>query len=253
MYGYEQKKFRITKIVESDGEDGTIALGITAIEYDEDVYDESGLIRTERNKKTGIVPKSMNAALSASDGAAAIRDIQSSLEDKVAAYATFISGISTGDLQAGFNAYCGNPNWGQDYPGLISGVTSAASVAFTLSSEYKILVITCQSPLSNFSYKVNINGTIENRSGVFAYVPTQWELKANGSTLSITTGDWGTQSVIFNIPDAPAGDYIISLTPLLTYDFNQTGTYAVRPYAHNILPQSSGAGFTFTILAYKDA
>jgi hypothetical protein len=71
MYGYVNKKFRITKIQEADADDGNIALSITAIEYDEDVYNESGLIRTERNKKTGIIPKSMNAALSAADVAAA--------------------------------------------------------------------------------------------------------------------------------------------------------------------------------------
>lgn len=67
MYGFTNKVFRITKITEEDAEDGTIQLAITALEYDANVYDTSGLIRTERNKKTGIVPKSQNAALSASD------------------------------------------------------------------------------------------------------------------------------------------------------------------------------------------
>lgn len=69
MYGYTNKKFRITKLTEEDSDDGNIQLSITGLEYDESVYDTSGLIRTERNKKTGIVPKSQNTALTKADDA----------------------------------------------------------------------------------------------------------------------------------------------------------------------------------------
>lgn len=62
MYGYVSKIFRITQIEESD-DDGNITYNITALEYDADVYSTSGLIREERNKKTGIVPKAANVAL----------------------------------------------------------------------------------------------------------------------------------------------------------------------------------------------
>lgn len=69
VYGYDKKKFRITKLKEADADDGTIQISITALEYDETIYDDSGLVRTERTKKTGIVPKSMNTALTGAEAA----------------------------------------------------------------------------------------------------------------------------------------------------------------------------------------
>lgn len=67
MYGYVNKVFRITKIVEEDADDGSIQLSITALEYSDDIYDSSGLTYLERNKKTGIIPKSQNTALTEND------------------------------------------------------------------------------------------------------------------------------------------------------------------------------------------
>ena len=67
MYGYNKKVFRITKIEENDGDDGTLAFSITALEYDSNIYNSNGLTRKIREKKTGIVPKSQNQALSAAD------------------------------------------------------------------------------------------------------------------------------------------------------------------------------------------
>lgn len=67
MYGFTNKLFRITKVVEEDQNDGSLIIAITGLEYDADVYNTSGLIRQERLKKTGITPKSNNAILSASD------------------------------------------------------------------------------------------------------------------------------------------------------------------------------------------
>lgn len=70
MYGFVAKPWRIVSLVESDAEDGSIQISITALEYSDSVYDNSNLIQTERNKKTGIVPKSQNTALTDSDDAA---------------------------------------------------------------------------------------------------------------------------------------------------------------------------------------
>lgn len=71
VYGYTAKVFRITKIEEDDGD--TLTLSITAIEYDEDVYSTTGLIRKVREKKTGIVPKAANTALTAKDNEASLK------------------------------------------------------------------------------------------------------------------------------------------------------------------------------------
>lgn len=66
-YGFNQKQFRITKLVEEDTDDGTIQLAITALEYDPSIYDTSNLIRTERNRLTGIVQKGSNQTLLGKD------------------------------------------------------------------------------------------------------------------------------------------------------------------------------------------
>lgn len=67
MYGFSGKKFRVTKVAEDDSNDGTLKISITAVEYDDNIYTDAGLKKKERNKKTGILPKSMNDVLTAKD------------------------------------------------------------------------------------------------------------------------------------------------------------------------------------------
>lgn len=54
VYNYTSKLFRIITLVETDTDDGGIECEITAIEYDDAVYDSSGFNREERSKSTGI-------------------------------------------------------------------------------------------------------------------------------------------------------------------------------------------------------
>lgn len=65
VYGYTAKKFRITKVEEEDTEG--LAISITALEYDENVYSTDGLIRKIREKKTGIIPKDNNDIINGQD------------------------------------------------------------------------------------------------------------------------------------------------------------------------------------------
>jgi hypothetical protein len=60
--GFQGKLFRIMKLQENDDE--IISVNITALEFDPDIYDPSDLNRKVRIKKTGIVPKSANQAIS---------------------------------------------------------------------------------------------------------------------------------------------------------------------------------------------
>ena len=78
LYGFVNKKFRITQLSENDGDDGTIQLGITAIEYDETIYDPVNLIRTERTVATGITPKSLNTVVTSSDNTAVATQVNNS-------------------------------------------------------------------------------------------------------------------------------------------------------------------------------
>jgi hypothetical protein len=62
VYGYTAKMFRITRIDEEDSETA-ITLAITAIEYDEAIYDTTDLSREARTKLTGIPAKINNREL----------------------------------------------------------------------------------------------------------------------------------------------------------------------------------------------
>jgi len=71
MYGYTNKLFRVITIDENDGNDGSITLTITALEYDATVYDASGLTYTNATSASGIVPYNSNSAIQAQNAAAA--------------------------------------------------------------------------------------------------------------------------------------------------------------------------------------
>ncbi len=75
-YGFSSKVFRVIKLSEIDSDDGNIELQITALEYDANVYNSSGLIRSERTKKTGILPKITNDTLQNIDDQAAGVDLE---------------------------------------------------------------------------------------------------------------------------------------------------------------------------------
>lgn len=53
-YGFDAKMFRIVSLTESDQDDGSIVLSITAQEYDEDVYSTEDLARYSRENSSGI-------------------------------------------------------------------------------------------------------------------------------------------------------------------------------------------------------
>lgn len=67
MYGFTNKIFRIISISEEDGDDNNIVLDITALEYDADIYNTTGLVYTVRDRSNDIPPKSLNAAVELSD------------------------------------------------------------------------------------------------------------------------------------------------------------------------------------------
>lgn len=70
MYGYSSKVFRVLTVTEEDADDHTIVISITAFEYDSNVYNTSGLIRTERTVSNGIISSCANTTLAASNQSA---------------------------------------------------------------------------------------------------------------------------------------------------------------------------------------
>ena len=270
VYGYTNKLFRITRITEEDSDDGQLILSITGLEYSDNVYDTTGLIREERTKKTGIIPKSQNNALTSldqnktsSDSIAGLTPLLiATLLSKLASgiggggiptFNTFTLTASPSEVQTAFNAYAGVTSF--NAATFAGDNSSAVYLSFTLSSSIKTLVLFIQSPLASFGYQTKINGTVVSRSGFVAYAPCQIQLGrvvlGGVDVLNIATVDWQTSFSQIQLANAPAGQYIMKIEPLPTYDLDQQDTQFVYPYNYSVIPQGSGGGITVTAWGFN--
>lgn len=101
IYGYSYKKFRITSIQEDDTD--VISVTITALEYEDAVYDTAGLIYTKRDEKTGIIPKSANTVLVTQDQSATALAAANGFSNNPAALSQLSSTLAN---SAGFASIC---------------------------------------------------------------------------------------------------------------------------------------------------
>jgi hypothetical protein len=67
MYEFSSKLFRILSISEEDGDDGSLALGITAFEYDSGVYNTSDISRQDRTPINNILDQKCNETVKTKD------------------------------------------------------------------------------------------------------------------------------------------------------------------------------------------
>jgi hypothetical protein len=67
MLDYTNKIFRITTVSEEDGDDNSIVIAITALEYDSTVYDYTSVFRQVRDRANGIIVKTINTAVAAEE------------------------------------------------------------------------------------------------------------------------------------------------------------------------------------------
>lgn len=75
VYGYTTKIFRTITIEEVEGDDGELLIEITALEYDDAVYGETGIVREEKNKLTGLKPATINPCVIDKDAEALADDL----------------------------------------------------------------------------------------------------------------------------------------------------------------------------------
>lgn len=67
IYGYTSKVFRVINVQESDDNNGTLKISITALEYNSIVYDTTTLVRQIRTPKNGIIQKNANTDIAKND------------------------------------------------------------------------------------------------------------------------------------------------------------------------------------------
>jgi hypothetical protein len=101
QYGYINKVFRVATVEEIDTEDGAILIGITALEYFSSVYDAINIIREERNKATGIIPKESNVCIYN-------KEIEQAADDAIDVQNELAGATLVGFLRGGFVNYSAN-------------------------------------------------------------------------------------------------------------------------------------------------
>lgn len=273
VYGYTNKVFRIVKMEEAD-EEGLI-ISITALEYDANVYSTDGLTRKLREKKTGIVPKDANTALTDNDNAANAASLTNALNDPknaaliiallsalsknigggggdLVSYATFTTTRSTAVVDAYFNYAAGTPPVAYNTSHAYTDGSINVSIPVDLSGiRFKTLQILVSAPLGNWSYQYynSTTGSVGTRT-TYSYFPCQINLLYNGSLLQLNTVDWQTPQVNFIIQDAAPGVYELQIFPIQTYDLNQNGTQDIWPYSYASVPQATGGGVTVSFFGF---
>lgn len=270
VYAYTNKMFRIIKVEEAD-EEGLV-ISISALEYDANVYSTAGLIRKIREKKTGIVPKDANTAITRSDNAATTNQLANALNDptnalliasllsafaknigggggQMVAYETFQLKQATSYVQSVFNTYAGTPTYGGTWTG---NTTVYSFSAFALDAQVRTLLVNIQTPIGSWDYQFYNSKTnsVETRTGLYSYIPCQIDIIYNGNIIQTNTVDWQTPNIMMQLSPALVGEYYFVFRPLQTYDLDQHGTQDVYPYNFSISPQSSGGGITINAYAF---
>lgn len=127
QYDFTAKVFRITSISEEDGDDNNIVIAITALEYDSNVYDYTGVFREFRQRGNGITVKTLNTKVKDEEDKA----ISKQLERMLAA------SVVTGLINAAFSR---NPLTGVLTQALTNTTTGqAAQDAFSNAARANVL------------------------------------------------------------------------------------------------------------------
>lgn len=232
-YGWDAKEFRIIRISEEDADDGSIVLSITGLEYDESVYDYSNLQWYIREKNTNIPLRRDIINMNQAD--------DDELKNKgFPTFDTFSVSASVSAVQTAYRA-SGIPSaWNSGWP----NATSNVSVQFTLENEIANLLIVAGSPFGYFDYKALTSAGEQTFPTTYAFFTTEVRIFLGSTQLASQTVDWQTSSSIFNIADAPAGNYTVVYLPLETYDLNQAGSNLITPYNYTVVADANGGGFT---------
>jgi hypothetical protein len=261
MYGWTSKVFRITKVEEED-EDG-LAISITALEYDANVYSTAGLSYRNRQKRTGIVSKRSNAATTKSDNV----DFSGQLKNLLLANAVTgllngtagkLFGLTTTRKTNSAGEYTGELDF-QMVPAFNEGLAIPASTITGPSTVYEsgtyswtVTYACCVDDGSKIAYEITgisqadisvpLTGTITFSGRVATLTATivADSLTEGGETFTISAGGCNTKTV--SIVDAYRAAQVISLTGGGTTVEGNSRTFTLT--ATNV---ANGANIPYTI------
>ena len=276
MYFYTNKIFRVISVEETDGDDGSLLFKITALEYSADVYTTTGLVRKERNKKTGVIPKSTNTALTALDlkangnlfaqsmgdpaslnlilaalNTAGVPKVESVSGDWSVAQVTDVFGA--GNTNREFNRFTYETSAGSGLFQNIKNHPIHLGLEWQTFGSIKTMTVNFNGPQGRVNYTVDgVNKFVD--AGVPAMVSLFY---ANNSTGPWYFQDqrymeWSTYLTNFSVSDISGNPvyWYLMVTPLNTYDLNATQNYITINSVSTVYPSGSGSGSDVTIVTF---
>jgi hypothetical protein len=238
MYDFSAKLFRVTEITEEDGDDNNIALGVTALEYDADVYDYADVFREVRARANGIIVKTINTATKTEDD----KSMSTQLARMLAASAVtglinaaFTRNPTTGVLtqaltnktagQAAQDAFSDSARADvlkkiKEPPVTISGATSVCEGANLVLTIAVDAGCACMLDLTTYEFSYTITGvqaaditpfplTGKTKTGTMT-IPIASDASAETETLTITIG---SASKAVTINDQLSFTYVTTASP----------------------------------------
>lgn len=274
QYGWDKKQFRIVTVDENDDDDGAVILKVTALEHDNDVYDDSGLRFYERPYWPGIIPKATNTYIATNESEARGVDIADALATDAGRAAITGAGIpifetanitwSTATVQGVYGAGTGVGGarqlstqlaqfaLGNDvYSDDIRTQTDSLQASWTTVAAIKSMDVDFNGPQGNVSY------TINGRQGVFnAGIPTQTYLfysnSPNGPWIQQQNKymEWSSYITKFTVSQinlAPVY-WLFLAGNLVTYDLSETADIIVNiDSVNSVFPAADGSGADITV------
>ncbi len=261
-YSFTNKPYRIIKVEEIDDEDGALILQITGLEYSDDVYDDSGLVRKERNKNTGIVPKENNVCVQTSDDEDLSNRIANSLNSETG------RDNLTQDIQLG-DTTVSIPLFQTESLGWNAAAIASAFGSGTTSSGYleaiirlyrpaKTLYFNFEAPQGDVVFSVDSVNKNFTSLGIPCVVFVE-ERPLNtstgvgvGSYVTKTTRymEWSSYFTQISLSsDAPA-EFRVTIQALNTYDLSSTVQLVTFISSSNYIPNANGDYATLNVAAF---
>jgi hypothetical protein len=155
-WGWSNKLFRVTQMVEEDRDDGSIVVNITAIEYNDEVYAYNSITRFDRSESIGIPAVQANAPVQQTEDESTGQDVAAALATDVgksaitgAGIPTFFSfslGYSTSQVDTALNT------------------STAISVTYNAPNAQKYIQFALDIPQGEVDYDVFIDGVSTSRT-----------------------------------------------------------------------------------------
>jgi hypothetical protein len=265
MYGFTSKLFRVIRISEEDGDDNSIQISITALEYDADVYDYTDLEFYPVTRENGVVSKNVNTTILNSDYQATTNQVSNALGNTSDTTAvdllnanlttyTNLPGLYTGfntqsvaSTQSVYASFAANPSgtfilaMGFSFLHINPNITA--------TQPWKFIQFNIEIPKGDFSY--TLGGTPITIGGNFAsYIFIYYinrlatsvgDLLANGTELTVTKAEYQTATVTWAAENAVPGYYYILAQPIT---FSDLSVGSITPTGYTTIAQGSGGGFT---------